>query len=122
MRLLDCKILRKLLNLRFDRYSHDNQTESSAVKKQLCEAYKALLETPAGEIVLDDLLNISGVGTDPIVAGDNQQTMANIGAQRLGLRILSMIGTDINQYVVIEKEIRDEKRQENRAEGVPRVL
>ena len=114
MKLLDCKILRKLLNWRFDRDPNGGQKENKELRALVVGGYKALSETPAGQIVLDDLLLSSGIGTDPIVPGDNQQTMANIGAQRVGLRILSMIGTDINQYVVIEKEVHDEKRQENR--------
>ncbi len=117
MKLLDCKILRKLLIWRFDRDPDGGQKENAVLMAQVVDGYKSLAETEAGQIVLDDLLLATGIGTDPIVPGDNQQTMANIGAQRVGLRILSMIGTDINQYVVIEKEIHDEKRQENRDQG-----
>lgn len=117
MRLLDCKILRKLMFWRFDHEPNGGQEVSAETKAKVVSAYKSLSESEDGQIVLNDLLWSTQVGTDPIVPGDNQQTMANIGAQRVGLRILSMIGTDINQYVVIEKEMRDEKRQENREQG-----
>jgi len=117
VKLLDSKVLRKLMFWRFDRDPDGGQEVSAEVKAKVVSAYKALSETEDGQIVLNDLLWSTQVGTDPIIPGDNQQTMANIGAQRVGLRILSMIGTDINQYVVIEKEMRDETRQENRDEG-----
>ena len=100
------RILRKILVWRFNR--GDDQNENM---KELVSAYKAFADTKTGQIILNDLLSASNVGKDPYMEGDPHGTSRNAGMQRIGLRILSFIGTDLSQYVILEKEMRDEQQE-----------
>lgn len=99
-------ILRRILAWRFNR--GDDQNENM---EELISAYKAFADTKAGQIVLNDLLSASYVGKDPYTEGDPHGTSRNAGMQRIGLRILSCIGTDLGQFVILEKEMRDEQQE-----------
>lgn len=106
------KILRDIISRRFDR--GDDQNENM---EELINAYQEVVNTSAGQIVLNDLLQATGVGGDPYEDGNPHGTSRNAGMLRVGLRILNFIGADVNQYVVTERQMKDE--QKNRDESPP---
>lgn len=105
MKLLD--FLPKIISRRFNRGGNSKENMAELVK-----AYQSFADTEAGQIVLNDLLQVSGVGGDPYEDGNPHGTSRNVGMNRIGLRILSFLGSDIRQYVITEKEYRDEQQEQ----------
>lgn len=96
------KISRSILDFRFS----DKQNMLEVV-----QAYKAVLNTRAGKIVLNDLIGFTGVGTDPFTPGSDAETNYNLGRRRVGLRICDMIGTDETNFTINEKGKRNAHEQ-----------
>ncbi|MEE8206868.1 MAG: hypothetical protein V3T82_07955 [Nitrospinaceae bacterium] len=86
--------------------------------EELTRAYKDFASTKSGQIVLNDLLQYVGMGGDIYEDGNPHGTSRNAGMYRVGLRILNFIGSDVNQYVVAERQMKDEhkKHEETREE------
>jgi len=98
--------LRRILSQRFGRSDDQNVNQL-----KLVNAYKSFADTDEGKIVLNDLLEFTAVEKDPYCEGDSHGTSRQVGAQRVGRRILSLMGTDVRQYMIIEKEMRDEHKE-----------
>ena len=101
-------IMRRILSWRFSQTENQNENMT-----KLVDAYQALANTEVGQIVLNDLLQATGVEGDPYEEGNPHGTSRNVGMQRVGLRILSFLGTDRGQYIILEKEMRDDRTKED---------
>ena len=99
-------MLRRILSQRFGRSDDQNVNMEKLVK-----AYQVFADTDAGKIVLNDLLEFTGIERDPYCEGDPHGTSRLVGAQRVGRRILDFMGTDLRQYMILEKEMRDEYQE-----------
>jgi len=112
------KILRDIISRRFDRTEDQNEN-----MEELTRAYQEFASTSAGQIVLNDLLQATGVGGDAYEDGNPHGTSRNAGMQRVGLRILNFIGSDVNQYVVAERQMKDEhKKHHESGEGQTAII
>lgn len=65
--------------------------KTNSVNKELSDSYKSLYKTPAGKVVIDDLLRFTKVTSPSFVPGNADTTAYNEGMRRVGLRILSMV-------------------------------
>jgi len=102
--------LRRILSQRFGRSDDQNVNMT-----KLVEAYQVFAETDVGKIVLNDLLEFTGIEKDPYCEGDSHGTSRLVGAQRVGRRILTFMGTDLRQYMILEKEMRDEHKEHKKS-------
>lgn len=98
--------LRRILSQRFGRSDDQNVNMT-----KLVEAYQTFADSDSGKIVLNDLLEFTGVEKDPYTEGDPYDTTRKVGAQRVGRRILNFMGADLRQYTVLEREMRDEHQE-----------
>jgi hypothetical protein len=58
---------------------------------RLRSSYKTAFSGDSGQIVLRDLMRRGFIARSPIVAGDRDQTMANIGMQRMVQSIMRFV-------------------------------
>ncbi|HMV57036.1 MAG TPA: hypothetical protein PKD38_07495 [Nitrospira sp.] len=66
-------------------------------RDRVANAYRAVFETPEGEIVLTHLARHGFIFDTTFVQGDPQATALNEGSRRLVLSIMRMLNTDFNK-------------------------
>lgn len=66
-------------------------------RDRVASAYRAVFETPEGELVLAHLAKHGFIFDSTFVQGDQQQTSLNEGSRRVVLSILRMLNTDLNK-------------------------
>jgi hypothetical protein len=73
-------------------------------RDQLAEAYRAVFETPQGEIVLAHLAKTCHILEPSAVAGDPHMTYLHEGERRVVLSIMKMLGTDFSKLQQMMEE------------------
>lgn len=66
-------------------------------RSELVEAYRAVFESPQGEVVLEHLTKTCHLFEPTFIAGDTHQSALREGERRVVLSILKMIGTDLGK-------------------------
>lgn len=76
-------------------------------RERVVESYRAVFESPSGELVLAHLAKHGFLFDSTFVQGDPHQTALNEGSRRMVLSIIKMLNTDLNKIRLMMEDTQN---------------